>query len=74
MYTSVKTEEEVFQQRTGGFQGNNYAASRRVESKGYPLMMIEFFLLLPPEFYRDVQMKSFPSILLHHCPTRARGR
>lgn len=72
---SVKTGEEVFQQRTGVSSRKQLCCKlARAESKGYPLMMIEFFLLLPPEFYREVQIRSFPCVSLHHCPSYARGR
>lgn len=69
-----KPERKSFSREPEFLQGNNYAASWRAESKGYPLMMIEFFLLLPPEFYREVQMRSFPCVSLHHCPSYAGGR
>lgn len=38
-----KTERKSLQQRTGVFQGNNYAASWQEQSKGYSLMMLNSF-------------------------------
>lgn len=41
--TKTKREKKIFSQETG-LQGNNYAASKQLQSKGYLPIMTESFL------------------------------